>query len=173
MSRSKGKGHKPRGTFGTGHSTPIYEELQESPAYQVLTSAQRCVLVDMLRQYSRASSWDTTAIPDGFQYTFGHCREPVSEVTFLNAVNRFREVGFFRVPPDIQEFRPAAPRRFVPSSDWRTFKPPKSQQAKMFAQSEKKKSRLENKRKRRTDFRVSVGKSKNGKSPKELGRQEP
>lgn len=164
MARKKQRLH----FFGQGRNTPVYDELCESPAYRVLTPSERIVLVDFLRTYSRASSWDSEPVPDGFNFSFAHCKEVVSEKWFYSAIKRILAVGFFDCPPEIQEGKPMAPRRFVPSRRWAKYKP-SATEAKQLARFENgKRKRLDRHRKRRTDFRAGLD-SPNEEKPKGNG----
>lgn len=121
------------GHYGSrpGLSIPLFDSVRESAAYQVLTHLQRCVLRDYLRTYYGASAWDTIAIPEGLIYTFAQCTEPVSRKCFYAAVKRLVKVGFMNCPPEIQEGRALAPRRFLPSEDWKEYVPTSSEAAKL------------------------------------------
>lgn len=113
----------PRHTFGSGGFLRLYWNVLDSVAYRVLTPSQRLVLIDMLREYFGASSFDTDRIPDGFTYTYGQCTVDITDKTFYSAIRRIRKVGFFDRPIEIQEHRPAAPNRYVPSAAWEKYRP--------------------------------------------------
>lgn len=162
-----GTGDRPkrRYSYGQGAFTLLYDELRSKLAYQDLSPTHRLVLLDMLRVYGRASNGDTVGVSSGFIYTYSHCQEVVSRNEFYRAIRRILEVGFFDAPPEKQELRAAAPRRFLPSNRWQKYEPAREQASKLRKRKAKKETRLARDRKRRTDFRTGLGVTPRAKRP--------
>ena len=152
---------------------PIYSELKESDAYRVLTPTERLVLLDMLRLYNKASAGDKEYPDGGFNYVWQVCLENVSENYFYSARTRLCDLGFFDHPPEIQEMRPAAPTRFLPSREWSKYEATASEAKTLAKRNSEKKDRIRKKKRRRTDFRSSMGDNENRSSPKKVGRHDP
>lgn len=151
--------------FGSGRYTPIHDELIKADAYKALKPTARLVLLDMIRR-ERRLSYGNKHLYEGFTYTWGHCNEDVSEETFRQAVHRVVELGFFTVDPDIQEGRPGAPIRYQASRKWEQFKLDAEAVKKQDRRLARKKARIANKRKRRTDYRASLGEIRKKRNPK-------
>jgi len=155
MSRKKCKKTPPvRCTFSGGvkYYTPIFEDIRATEAYRTLTPIQKCILFDMFRQYHRASCFDTENIQNtGFMYTHGHCQEDVSDTSFYDSVKAILKRGWFEVPPMLQELRPAAPKRYVPSKKWCQYEPTDSEKSRMIEREEKKRAKLASDRLRVVD----------------------
>ena len=154
------------GTYGTGKTTPIFDELRRSEAYRILSQTQRLILLDMLRVYCRASCWDTERVPEGFRFTYEQCEERISETGFYQVMRRLLKVGFLSAPPEIQEGRPAAPRRYLPCEDWRSYEPTADERRRLRGFENARKARLKKKKHRRANYWTNT-------SPNEDARQVP
>lgn len=155
MSRKKAKKTpSARLTFSAGQKyyTPIFEDIRKTAAYRTLTPNQKVILLDMMRQYHRASAFDTESIDKtGFQYTYGHCMEVVSDTAFYDAIKAILRRGWFECPPIMQEPRPAAPRRYIPSQKWRQYEPTELEGKSLVEKEEGKRAKLASDRLRVAD----------------------
>ena len=104
------------------HSTPIYDDLLDSPAYSVLTSSAKILLIEVLRRWCRKSAWDTAPASDGIPVTWDQCGRSMSEKTFRTARKALVTAGFLDVVLD-PERKPGAPVRYVFGTRWQSFEP--------------------------------------------------
>ena len=163
MSKARGKRDpQPRlRIFGLGPFTLITDEVRSSVAYLSLTPIARLVLIDMIGHYNLVSKHDSERLPNGFQYVYQVCKEPVSHNAFYKAVNEIVDRGFFRRPLNIQPSAIARPTRYVPSPEWRQWALPTAVQ-KVNKRKARKASRLESENKRRVDKLRQNAVPKNG-----------
>lgn len=143
-------------TYGTGYPTPLRKEVLESVAYKVLAPTEKLILADMLRAYFRRTHWDKVPLPDGMTFTWTQCQEIVSENSFQSAVRRICRNGFFSAPPEIQERRPCAPRRYGATTKWRDYKATEQEAKRLSRHLESKTVRTTAKRQRRNKFRENL-----------------
>ena len=153
--------------FGAGsrHFFFVYDELVSSPAYRVMSHAERTVWREMYRTFSVASGGNKHRIDDtGFQFTYGHCREEVSERAFYAARRRILALGFFRRAPHLEDMRSGSPNAYLPSYEWRNYEGTPEEQAKL-KESELQKSKiLKRARRRRANFCSELAKKRTGKN---------
>ena len=160
-----GKRHKILGTYGTGAGTFVRNALRDSVAYQSLSHAERCVLLDMLRVYGVASLGDTVSLAGvGFHYTFSDCREPINESTFTTARRRICEHGFFRDEIALKSIAAGACSIFVPSRDWVKFVPTGTVARRLESRRKRKAATLRRGRERKTAFIQGKGATHDGVS---------
>lgn len=153
FSKEKDKGLE---TFGKGYPTPLLKEVLDSVAYKVLAPMEKLILADMFRGYYRLTNWDRLRLPDGMIFTWTQCQEIVSERAFQCAVRRICHNGFFCAPPEIQEHRPCAPRRYRASTKWRNYQPTDREAKRLARYLEAKTARTKVKRDRRRRFRENL-----------------
>lgn len=99
-------------------------QVWNSPAFATLSFSARLVLIDWIRFYFEASSWESQDLTDiGFEYTFAVCHvEGLNENTFLLARKEIAAHGFFSAPPELQSGRVCSATIFIPSSEWKRYK---------------------------------------------------
>lgn len=102
----------------------VPNRVRASVAYQSLTPAARLVFIDMLALYQRKSLSERNPLPDGFEYTYAVCNEPITENTFYDAIRQIVERGFFDRPIALQPDQVARPVRYVPCRDWASWTSP-------------------------------------------------
>ena len=132
----------------------VHQDLRQSDAYKVLKPWGKLILLYMIGTYQKASSFGQYAIPKGFRYTFSSCSENVSERTFYRTVEDICRVGFFSTPPEIQEGRPAAAKRYHSSFDWNSYKPTKEESRMLEQYTYRKTDRMDGKSQRLTNYRT-------------------
>lgn len=95
------RGHRHRPDHG-GHFwrrgesfCPLTLEMTTSDAWRTLTLTARCVLLDMLSKFWRASRGDVEPLKNGFRYTFRDCGADCSPATFSNAMRAIVAAGWF------------------------------------------------------------------------------
>jgi len=139
--------------YGSGPGYYVYNELRDSEAYRVLTPAQKLIFLDMYSCFMRACNFNKSSITSsGFQYPSAMCREDVDESTFTCARTRICKVGFFRRAPHLESGRPAAPNCYLPSTNWREYKPTEIEQRRLQRRVNRRKKRHSRARERRTKF---------------------
>lgn len=126
MRRKSYKRQTIAGWFGKAEGEHDYrfpEALFTSEAWLVLTPSQRNILLDWIRAYFHASSWETKDIThEGFVYPWSACDVDVCESTFTAARQQICKVGFFESPVDLQDKVWHDGIRFIPSDRWRRYK---------------------------------------------------
>ncbi|MCC6485897.1 MAG: hypothetical protein IT364_00220 [Candidatus Hydrogenedentes bacterium] len=148
------------GYMGTGNNVPLTFEMLKSDAWNALKSTQRDVLIDWYQGYVRLSRWDYEPLEEGMTYTYAQCKVTIREATFLAAIKRILEVGFFVRAIHLESGRPGSPRKFLPSKKWLDFRFSDKEKAKRKAYADAKERRLDEKRKRRESFRSSLPEKK-------------
>ena len=119
-----GKRRDIRGTFGNGRGVYLSDEMRSSAAYRALSPSEKLILADFIRKHYRVSSGDKNDIcKTGFAFTMLDTLEAVDSKTFYRARARICAAGFFSRDDSLKQMKAGAVDVFIPSSDWRTFKP--------------------------------------------------
>jgi len=152
------RGHKHAKIFdhyGTGHGLFLRDEIREALAYRVLSPVERLVLMEWLRTYGKASAGDTVDLSDtGVLFCFSQVREDIGERSFQRARQRLIRAGWFQGAPHLKPLRPGAPNRYLPSTDWRAYKPTAAEAEALRKRDAIKAASLRRARRRRVDFCV-------------------
>ena len=123
----------------------VGQELRKSDGWQVLSAAQKWILVDMISAYESAINYGARNIGNcGFTYTFAACTEPCCRSTFHLAKQAIERCRFFVAPFGLQGDH--ASRRYLPG-DWRGWRMSAGQRAVLKAR-ESRKAADEKRRKR-------------------------
>lgn len=148
-----GKRHKVLGFHGTGKGVYLTNEMRESIAYLTLTSTEKLVLVDFVRMFRRASSGDTRDIRDiGFTFTMAHMLELIDHKTFYRAREKICQLGFFKRADSLKQIKACAPDVFIPSTDWKKFKPDPATEQSIRKKKEQQKTYLKRNEERKRKF---------------------